>query len=369
VLAFLGAATGAAVAQAPPPPVMWEQWRSLPGVLDVVGPRPDGAMVAAAGGKLFLVARDGTISPFGDYSTDPAPESYLAMVGGDDLQGPGCRFEPGDVYALQPLTHPLGLVRVTASGQASRFAELDDMEFLGGIAFDGTGRFGHRLLVVGQRQGRTAVVAVDCRGATAVVTDSAPLMEGGIAVAPDDFGAHGGELIGADELSGDVVFVRADGRSGVLAQSGLPAGQDVGVESVGFLPADISTYGGSLFVADRRSGPTDGTDSIWRLGDDAIRQAGLQEGDLVVATEKAGRTVAVRCRSTCRVLPVGQAGDAAHVEGHVTAVLDPPKPPLGYHRVGTITFVSVVAFVIVAGTVVVLVYRRKPSFPGNQPPP
>jgi hypothetical protein len=325
-------------------------------------------MVAAAAGKLHLVSRDGTISPFGDYATDPGPESYLTMVSGDGSQGPGCRFEAGDVYALE-LARPLGLVRVTVDGRASRFAELDDMEFLGGIAFDATGRFGNRLLVVVRRQGRTAVVAVDCRGARTVVADGVPTMEGGVAVAPEGFGMHGGELIGADELSGDVVFVRADGQSGVLATSGLPAGGDVGVESVGFVPPEFAERRGSVFVADRRApgAPSEGTDSIWRLGDEAIRSAGVGAGDLLVATEQGGRTVAVRCRATCRVLPVGQAGDAAHVEGHITAVLDPPVSA-GYKRTGTLAFVSVVAFVLVAGTVVVLVYRRKSAFPGNQLP-
>ena len=43
----------------------WERWVSLPGVVDVVGPRPDGAMVAAAAGRLFLVREDGTTAPFG----------------------------------------------------------------------------------------------------------------------------------------------------------------------------------------------------------------------------------------------------------------------------------------------------------------
>src|SRR5579862_6055683 len=42
----------------------WEQWQHLPGVVDIVGPRADGKLVASAEGSLFLVSADGGISPF-----------------------------------------------------------------------------------------------------------------------------------------------------------------------------------------------------------------------------------------------------------------------------------------------------------------
>lgn len=351
-------------------PAPWEQWRRLPGVVDIAGPRADGTLVAAAGGKLHTVARDGTISPFSDYATDPSPESYIAMVPADRPRAAApaadeCRFDAGDVFALE--LSSLGVMRVSAAGTASLFAHIDGADSLNGIAFDATGRFGSRLLVVARRGDRTRVVAVDCKGAATVVADNAPLMEGGVAVAPEEFGVHAGELIGADEISGDVVFVRADGQSGVLVKSGLPAGQDVGVESVGFLPAEFTNRRGVVLMADRAvaGAPSNGTDSIWRLSDEAIRRSGLGGGDLLVASEQAGRTVGVRCRATCRLFPVGQAADAAHVEGHITALLDPPVNA-GYKRTGTITFLAVVAFVIVAGTIVVLFYRRKSPYHGNQ---
>ena len=87
---------------APPVPPNWERWVSLPGVVDVVGPRPDGKLVAAAAGRLHLVDPDtGATTPFGAYSTDPGPESYIAMAPGRDVTGAGCRFEAGDIYALE----------------------------------------------------------------------------------------------------------------------------------------------------------------------------------------------------------------------------------------------------------------------------
>src|SRR5262245_62265617 len=46
---------GSGLAQ-PAGEVAWEPWHSLPGVVDVAGPRSDGKLVAMAAGHLFLVA-------------------------------------------------------------------------------------------------------------------------------------------------------------------------------------------------------------------------------------------------------------------------------------------------------------------------
>jgi len=43
--------------------------------------------------------------------------------------------------------------------------------------------------------GTTVVAAIDCRGRVEHVTDRAPTMEGGIAVAPPGFGAFGGDIL------------------------------------------------------------------------------------------------------------------------------------------------------------------------------
>jgi len=347
----------------------WERWVTLPGVVDVVGPRADGTLVAGAAGRLFTVAPDGTTSPLGAYSTDPGPESYLAMSPGLDVAaGPRCRFEAGDVFALELGSSPPGVVGVTADGRPSRFVDLPQAESLGGIAFDTTGRFGNKLLVAGRRQGRTALFAVDCRGRVTTLTDSAPPIEGGMAVAPQLFGDHGGDLIGVDENSGDVVFIRYDGTSGVLIASGLATGGDVGVESLGFIPTDFIHRGGTAYVADRRSpgAPTEGGDTIWRLGRDALGRVGIDDNDLLVATEGGGRTIIVRCRATCRILPLGQA-PGAHVEGHITVVLDPAPPPWGgYLRTGSVMF-GISTLVLVGGGITLYLVHRKRA-PGAQSP-
>lgn len=338
---------------------------SLPGVVDVVGPRPDGKLVAAAAGRLFLVDPDrATAAPFGTYATDPGPESYIAMAPGLDVAGSGCRFEAGEVYALE-LGMPQGIIRVTVGGVASTFVQTPPVDLLTGIAFDGTGRFGNQLLVAGRRGNRTVLFSIDCRGRLRTLTENAPLIEGGMEVAPQVFGDHGGDLIAADENSGDVIFIRFDGTSGVLIRPDLPAGPDIGVESLGFLPPGFIGRGGTAYVSDRRSpgSPTEGTDAIWRVTPEQISQVRIDENDLIVVTE-AGRTAVVRCRDTCRTFPFGGAA-GAHIEGHVTVVLGPAPPPIPRAGgMGVAVLAVVTAIVVGGGFILYFVHnRRKVRFP------
>jgi hypothetical protein len=362
----LGLLAAQATPTTQPVPPNWERWVSLPGAVDVVGPRPDGKLVAAAAGKLVLVDPDrGTTSPFGSYATDPGPESYIAMAPGLDVAGSGCRFEAGEVYALELGTPPQAIIRVTVDGAASRFVETPPVDLLTGIAFDGTGRFGNQLLVAGRRGSRTVLFSIDCRGRLKTLTENAPLIEGGMEVAPQLFGAHGGDLIAADENSGDVVFIRFDGTSGVLIRPDLPAGPDIGVESVGFLPPGFIGRGGTAYVADRRApgSPTEGTDAIWRVTPEQFSQVRIDENDLIVVTE-AGRTAVVRCRESCRTFPFGDAA-GAHIEGHVTVVLGPAPPPIPRAGGMGVAVLAVVTAVIVGGGLILYSVhnRRKVRIP------
>ena len=135
---------------------------------------------------------------------------------------------------------------------------------LTGITLDTVGAFGHRLLVIGPSQSRkTEVTAVDCRGrATSIGTVDVPL-EGGITVAPRSFGSYGGQLIAADELGGSIYAISPGGRLSTVTRSDLPAGQDVGVESAGFVPGRAA----AAYLADRGTpgNPHQGTDSVLRL--------------------------------------------------------------------------------------------------------
>ena len=362
LLLVFGLLAAQATPTSTPVPPDWERWISLPGVTDVVGPRPDGRLVAAAAGRLHLVdPESATATPFGSYSTDPVPRSYIAMAPGLDVAGAGCRFDAGEIYALELGTPPQAIVRVTVDGQASRFVEPPPVELLTGIAFDGTGRFGNQLLVAGRRNNRTVLFSIDCRGRLKTLTDSAPPMEGGMEVAPQMFGRHGGDLIGADEVSGDVVFIRFDGTSGVLINPGLPAGRDVGVAGVGFTPPGFIGRGGTAYAADRRMGeaPGEGTDAIWRVTAERFSQVRIDENDLIVTTEGGGKTAVVRCRATCRTFPFGEA-PGARIEGHVTVVLGPPPPEVPRAgAMGTAIFAIVTGVIVAGGFILFLVHNRR----------
>ena len=209
------------------------------------------------------------------------------------------------------------MIEIDAQGQTRRLVDLPAGLSPGGIAFDDVGRFGHRLLVTASSPGGITVDAIDCAGRVATITAHAPSMEGGIVVAPATFGEFAGDLIGADEHSGRLVAVAPDGTATVAARSGLPSGGDIGVESIGVIPADVP--GVSAYLADRRSPGNrhPGTDSILRLTGAQLARAGAQPGDLLVATEGAAKTILVRCASTCTVHHVADGLAVSHAEGHI----------------------------------------------------
>jgi hypothetical protein len=318
---------------ADPPALVWEQWQHLEGAVDVAGPRSDGLLVAMAAGRLYLVSADGTIAPFAagqdGYAGPADAEPYFVVAPSSPAlpaSAAGCAFAPDDLFILD-LSGPQGIVRVDATGHASRFATISNADWLYGIAFDTVGRFGYRLLASGTRGDHTVVVAVDCRGTVTTITEAAPNVEGGYAVAPASFGAYGGDLIAPDELTGQLWATGPDGTSRLVAIPDLPSGGDTGVESAGFVPPGFgaASANDAAYVADRGTpeNPFPGTDSILRLSSQALLAAGVQEGDLLVATEGGGRTVAVRCDAAgCGSFLVadGPAGNTGHIEGHVIMV-------------------------------------------------
>jgi hypothetical protein len=308
----------------------WQPWKHLPAVFDLVGPRSDGKLVAAAGGQLFLVTRDGTITPFADgsggYHAASGPESYIALSPGLHVSAASCDFARDDLFVLRP-GNPLGITRVDAGGHATNFADVTGVDTLNGIVFDTVGRFDHRLLVTGPHNQHSTVLAIDCKGGIVPVTDSAPPLEGGLAVAPLGFGTHAGELIAPDENSGMMLAISATGHSSVLVASGIPHGGDIGVESAAFVPPGFGA-GGTAYVADRATdnNPHAGTDTILRLTAADLTQAGVREGDLLVAAEGGGLTIDVRCSTTCTSTTIVPTGTSAHIEGHLLMVADQPQP-------------------------------------------
>lgn len=318
----------AVAAAAVPAPVLWSTDLHVRGVVDVAGPRSDGRLVVSGGDRLYLMDRaTKTLEPFASgpdgYPGGKGDEPYLALSAGGKVASAGCSFQPDDVYVVQQGPHDL--LRIDAGGKSHPFARVDGVESLNGITFDTVGRFGHRLLVLGANHGLTVVAAIDCRGQVEHLTDAAPAMEGGIAVAPAEFGSFGGDLIAADELRGVIRAVRPDGSTAVVAQSGLPVGGDIGVEGVGFVPKGFAA-GGTAYFADRATSgnPHPGTDSLLNLDAASLLAAGVREGDLLVATEGGALTIAVRCTSSCQTLKVASGPAAAHGEGHLLVVADHP---------------------------------------------
>jgi hypothetical protein len=299
----------------------WRPALHVTQVVDLTQRRADGRLVVAANGELALLRPGGRPVPLGQgpaaYRTKRGPEPYIALSAGDPVQGAGCRFVRDGVYALEAQGRP-GVVAVDPRGRARRLMDLPGAGLLDGIAFDTTGRFGHRLLVTGTKAGRTTVFAVDCRGHARTVTRGAPGVEGGMAVAPAGFGAFGGQLIAPDEKSGRIFAIAPGGRVSVVADSGLPHGGDIGSESAGFVPSGFGA-GSSALVADRVSpgNPHPGDDAILALGGRDLVRAGIRPGDLLVVNEAGAQTVSVRCGRTCSVTHVADGPPAAHVEGHV----------------------------------------------------
>jgi len=300
----------------------WEQWLHLPGVVDLGGPRRDGRVVAAALGRLALVSPAGKITDFAPgYSVPDGPESYIAVSPGLAVKGANCRFGRDVVLALDLRASTPGITRISATGVVTQLATVSGASGLGGIALDTVGDFGHRLLAIGPSGGGlTQVWAIDCRGTVTSIGTVPVALEGGIAVAPRGFGQYGGQLVGPNEGDGSIYAVSDTGQLSKVAESGVPAGGDIGVESLGFVPAARVT----AYLADRGtpvSGqPHPGTDSLLRLEATALASVAVRRGDLLVATEGAATLVRVRCASQCVVATIATGPPAAHGEGHLLLV-------------------------------------------------
>jgi hypothetical protein len=124
-----------------------------------------------------------------------------------------------------------------------------------------------------------------------------------------------GDLIAPDELTGNVYGISPTGHASLIANSGLAHGQDIGTESEGFVPARYT----NALVSDRGTphNAHAGDNEILALPQRSLRSAGVAPGDLLVVNQGGAGTIAVRCRSACRVRHVATGPAAAHIEGHV----------------------------------------------------
>ena len=293
----------------------WSAFLHVRGVVDLTSPGPGGMIVVAAHGRLDSLGAPGVVRPFAPrYSAPPGLEPYIARGSGQRPAGAACAFPTDDIYALR-LAHGDGVTVVDARGGVALLTRLPSRGLEDGIVFDSTGRFGHRLLVTRTAGRRTTMFAIDCRGRVQILTRTAPRVEGGLAVAPASFGPYGGDLIASDEVSGRLYAVAPDGRVSQIARPGIPHGQDVGIESEGFVPAAFK----DALVSDRRTpgNPHPGDDLILRVPHATLASAGVAPGDLLIAGEGGAETVDVRCAARCRVTHIADGPPIAHIEGQI----------------------------------------------------
>lgn len=281
--------------------------------LDLARTHAHGSLVLAAAGHLSLLTRTGRAEPFalrpGGYRSPGGEEPYIAF-------SPGGCFGSGTVYALR-LASGRGVVEISARGAVRPFAALSVPGLIDGIAFDQMGGFAHRLLVTSNAGAKTTVEAISCRRVVTTITRSAPRVEGGIVVAPATFGRFAGDLIAPGETSGQIFAITPKGKSLLVADSGLPHGNDIGVESEAFVPRGLRQ---DAFVADRLTPGNrhPGDDVVLWIRASALGAAGVRPGDLLVTTEGGALTDAIRCSGvSCRVRFVADGPAIAHVEGHI----------------------------------------------------
>jgi hypothetical protein len=308
----------------------WHQDQALDEAVDLAGPRADGRFVVArsgvSGGRLSLYEPGGALTGFArgpNGFANPSGEGYIAMAP-QHRQPRGCNYGRDAVYAIDQSSTP-GVTRIGRTGVVHRFAELPVGSGPGGIAFDRVGSFGHELLV-GARVGLTQTIfAIDCNGKVSAVAKGSPPVEGGMAVAPRGFGKFAGELINVDEASSSVYATSPAGHTRLLAKTGTPSGGDIGAESVGFVPHAYRERRYTAYVASAHGGTNlgPGTKTILALGPSALRRAKLEPGDLLVANELAGTTVAIRCGDRCNVRRIATGPAAGHYEGHIVFARTP----------------------------------------------
>jgi hypothetical protein len=304
------AADGMTVAKSASKLARWRPFVSVRRPLDLAS--TGRAVVLEAAGRLALVRPSGTVTPIDTgYVSPGGEEPYIA------LPDRGC-FGAGTVYAIR-LVKPRGILRIT-NERVGRLATITAPGLIDGIAFDTTGGFGHRLLVTVNHGSTTTVDAIDCHGSVATITATAPRVEGGIAVAPSTFGRFAGDLIAPDETGGRVFAITPGGRSALVANSGLPHGGDIGVESEAFVPPEP---GARALLADRLTPGNrhPGDDVLLTVSYAALHAAGVRPGDLLVATEGGAKTDEIRCSgSGCTVTHVADGPPEAHAEGHIAFV-------------------------------------------------
>jgi hypothetical protein len=113
-------------------PVLWPSADPIPHVFDVAGPRSDGRLVVAAGGKLFLLSQvTGAQERFAGgpvgYPGAGGEEPYIAVV--PAAVASHSTFRLDDVFVLQ-LKPTGGILRIDSAGVAHPFANIPAVDLM-----------------------------------------------------------------------------------------------------------------------------------------------------------------------------------------------------------------------------------------------
>ena len=178
----------------------------------------------------------------------------------------------------------------------------------------------------------SVIFAVDCNGAVQTIRPNLRSLEGDMVVAPTGFGPFGGNLLLTDEFSGKVLSVAPGGTVTVVLKTPLPAGMDITMHGLGFVPDGFIERGGAAYHADRGGGGGryPGHDTVRRIQSADLAAAGVKDGDLLVAAEFGGAMIDVRCEETCTSFLVARESKATHGEGKIAfsmnaAAASPPQ--------------------------------------------
>jgi hypothetical protein len=307
----------------------WDRWVSIPGVVDIDGPRSDGTFLVAGSAALYLVDPTGQVQPFargaGGYREDPGKQTFLARSPGSHVDTSNCDFGVDETYILRQHA-PLGINRISADGEDSGFfTNVTVVSRQTALAFDQYGTFDHRLLFMGvSPNGKSSLVlAVDCTGLGYFVTRSLPVITSEMAVAPPAFGPFAGDLIFTDN-SGRVLALSPKGSvrvvSGVVRDEVGPR-----LNSVGFVPDNFIERGGAAYIADHKTPGSafPGSDTLLRFDSDRLAAAGVKDGDLLLAQEDGGALFAVRCADTCGAIPLITTDRTIHAQGRIAFAVNP----------------------------------------------
>jgi hypothetical protein len=322
--------TAAIVPASAPAAVPWQKFLKAEGrgrINDIAARNGKGLLTITSGIHLWRVGRNHKQKMFvkkhggrlGYLPDNPKFEQYIAQVPPTHCSG----FSTDDIYGFSG-PHPR-VVRVTRKGKlSSKWMKLPGGLEPSGIVFDDGGLFGNRLLVADRDRSTntTVIYAIGCPGKQRLlVVAGLPRIEGGLAIAPSTFGPYAGWLLGTDEGGSTIYAISPTGEiQTVIVPAGVPEGGDIGLESLGVVPA-APTATTAAFLSDRR------TPGNIRRGDGlllsvswpALQSAGVQPGDVLAATEGGALTFAIRCTPVppCTSQFVAFGRSNAHVEGNL----------------------------------------------------